>query len=157
MNVKSWFCSQVYIAAIFNFPWWYPIHLDNLLIKSFGFSQICNFLCSAFFSYVSFHVVFVVVSKIKLIPHTWLFIAVTMNDLKGNMRMCPDHLENWLHFGHRLLIFLILATFWLCELWAFFKQKRNDIKFGILTCPDYLQNRLELGHGFFLYFGAIWT
>ena len=54
-------------------------------------------------------------------------------------------------FGHRLLIFLILATFWLCELWAFFKQRRNDIKFGILTCPDYLQNRLELGHGFFIF------
>ena len=31
------------------------------------------------------------------------------------MLMYPDHLENWLDFGHHLLIFLILAPFWLRE------------------------------------------
>ena len=29
--------------------------------------------------------------------------------------MYSDHLENWLDFGHRLLIFFILAMFWLSE------------------------------------------
>ena len=31
------------------------------------------------------------------------------------MLMHPDHLQNWLDVGHRLLIFLILAAFWLSE------------------------------------------
>ena len=49
--------------------------------------------------------------KVKLI----LFIAVTLNGRKFDMLMYPDHLENWLDFGHHLLIFLILVVFWLCE------------------------------------------
>ena len=31
------------------------------------------------------------------------------------MLMYPDHLQNWLDLGHHLLIFLILASFWLRE------------------------------------------
>ena len=30
--------------------------------------------------------------------------------------MYPDHLQNWLVYGHGLLIFLILALFWLNEM-----------------------------------------
>ena len=35
--------------------------------------------------------------------------------LKFDMLMYPDHFQNWLYFGHSLLIFHILATFWLRE------------------------------------------
>ena len=40
----------------------------GLLNNSSSFSQNCNFLFLATFSIVPFHLVFVVVSKIKLIP-----------------------------------------------------------------------------------------
>ena len=42
--------------------------------------------------------------------------------------MYHDHLENWLDFGHRLLIFLILAVFLIgetgqmCDFRAFFLE-----------------------------------
>ena len=35
--------------------------------------------------------------------------------LKFDMLMYLDHFQNWLVFGHGLLIFLILALFWLSE------------------------------------------
>ena len=35
------------------------------------------------------------------------------NCLKFDMLMYPDHLWNWLHLGHGLLLFLILVPFWL--------------------------------------------
>ena len=44
------------------------------------------------------------------------------NGLKFYMLMYLDHLQNWLVYGHRLLIFLILALFWLSEtgqIWGF--------------------------------------
>ena len=37
------------------------------------------------------------------------------NGLKFYMLMYPDHLWNWLYFGHDLLIFLILVAFWLVK------------------------------------------
>ena len=37
------------------------------------------------------------------------------NSLKFYMLMYLDHLRNWLVYGHSLLIFLILALFWLSE------------------------------------------
>ena len=37
------------------------------------------------------------------------------NGLKFYMLMYLDHLQNWLVYGHSLLIFLILALFWLSE------------------------------------------
>ena len=37
------------------------------------------------------------------------------NCLKFNMLMYPDYLFNCLHFGHGLLIFIILMVFWLSE------------------------------------------
>ena len=44
------------------------------------------------------------------------------NGLKFYMLMYLDHLQNWLVYGHGLLIFVILALFWLCEtgqIWGF--------------------------------------
>ena len=44
------------------------------------------------------------------------------NSLKFYMVMSPDHLQNWLVYGHSLLIFLILVLFWLNEtgqIWGF--------------------------------------
>ena len=43
-------------------------------------------------------------------------------DLKFYMLMYLDHLQNWLVYGHGLLIFLILALLWLSvtgEIWGF--------------------------------------
>ena len=42
--------------------------------------------------------------------------------LKFYMLMYLDHLQNWLVYGHGLLVFLILALFWLSEtgqIWGF--------------------------------------
>ena len=86
-------------------------------------SQLQFCICgNLFFSIEPFHLVFVVTSKIKLI----LFLtAVTSKGRKFDMLMYPDHLENWLDFGHHLLIFFILAAFWLsetdhiCNIWTF--------------------------------------
>ena len=44
------------------------------------------------------------------------------NGLKFNMLMYLDHLHNWLVYGRGLLIFVILALFWLSEtgqIWGF--------------------------------------
>ena len=44
------------------------------------------------------------------------------NSLKWYMLMYLDRLQNWLVYGHGLLIFLILALFWLSEtgqIWGF--------------------------------------
>ena len=44
------------------------------------------------------------------------------NGLKFYMLMYLDHLQNWLVYGYGLLIFLILALFWLSEtgqIWGF--------------------------------------
>ena len=44
------------------------------------------------------------------------------NDPKFYMLMYLDHLQNWLVYGHGLLILLILALFWLSEtgqIWGF--------------------------------------
>ena len=44
------------------------------------------------------------------------------NDLKFYTLMSLDHLQNWLVYGYGLLIFLILALFWLSEtgqIWGF--------------------------------------
>ena len=44
------------------------------------------------------------------------------NGLQFCMLMYPDHLQNWLDFGHGLLIFLLLARLWFSEIgqmWGF--------------------------------------
>ena len=52
----------------------------------------------------------VVASKIKLIPHLRL-IAAILNGPKSDMLVYPDYRQKWVDFGHRLLIFLIVAAF----------------------------------------------
>ena len=132
--------------------------------------QFCIF--GIFFSTVPFHLVFVVTSKIKLIPcycshfewpgirhagvswPSWKVIRfwsssvdfphfggiLTLwnrpnlrfpgtflrtkgrNCIKIGMLMYSDHLQNTWDFGHGMLIFLILASFWLSEtgqIWDF--------------------------------------
>ena len=37
------------------------------------------------------------------------------NGLKFVILMCPDHLRNWLEFGHILSMFLIWVQFWLMK------------------------------------------
>ena len=51
--------------------------------------------------------------------------------LKFYMLMYLDHLQNWLVYGHGLLVFLILALFWLSEtgqIWGFraFPTERTE-------------------------------
>ena len=53
------------------------------------------------------------------------------NGLKFYMLMYLDRLQNWLVYGHGLLIFLILALFWLSEtgqIWGFraFPRERME-------------------------------
>ena len=96
VNIQSW-------MPIIKFSMMIP--LDGLINTCSG--QNCKFVFLAFF----FQLVFVVTSKIKLIP----FFAVTSNGWKFDMLIYPDHLGNWLDFDHRLLIFLILVAFWLSE------------------------------------------
>ena len=53
------------------------------------------------------------------------------NGLKFYMLMYFDHLQKWLVYGHGLLIFLILALFWLSEtgqIWGFraFPRERME-------------------------------
>ena len=64
------------------------------------------------------------------------------NDLKFYMLMYLDHLQNWLVYGHSLLIFLIFALFWFSEtgqIWG--------LKFCLLMYLDHLQNWLDYGCG----------
>ena len=61
------------------------------------------------------------------IGQIWVFPGISRrmhggNGLKFCTLMYPDHLQNWLVYGHGLLIFLILALFWLSEtgqIWGF--------------------------------------
>ena len=61
------------------------------------------------------------------------------NSLKFGKLMYPDHLHNLLDFGHCLLIFPILAAFWLCEtgqnygFWAFSWECMGEMAWN-LTC-----------------------
>ena len=83
--------------------------------------------------------------------------------LNFGMLMYPDHLQNMLNFGHGLLIFLILASFWNRSNWRFlaifFRMPgRNGLKFDMLMYPDYLSNCLHFGHGLriFLIWAVLW-
>ena len=96
--VKVWFLIWRFIAATFNFPLWYQ-HKFWVWPK-FQFSIFDKFFQLCFFTWC--------LSKMNLIPHL-RFTAVTLNGLKFDMLIYPDHLQNWLDFGHHLLIFLDLA------------------------------------------------
>ena len=130
------------------------IPLDGLLNISFGFSQIWNFLFLANLFNCAFSL------------SVCVFIAVTMNGLKLDMLIYPDHLHNLLDFGHRLLIFLILAPFYLVGKlrfgvsWIFFgTQGKNGLKFDmlLLTWPPLELITFWSQSVDFPHFGGIWT
>ena len=84
------------------------------------------------------------------------------NGLKINMLMYLDHLQNWLVYSHGLLIFLILALFWLSEtgqIWGFYmtpgiSQRThggNCLKSCTLMYHDHLKNWLVYGHGLVIF------
>ena len=81
------------------------------------------------------------------------------NGLKFYMLMCLDHLRNWLVYGHCLLIFIILALFWLCEtgqIWGFRgislrTHGGNGLKYDMLLYPDHLQNWLDYDYGLVIF------
>ena len=71
---------------------------------------------------------------------------------KFYMLMYLDHLQNWLVYGYGLLIFLILALFWLSEtgqIWGCRARTHggNGLKFCMLMYLDHLQNWWVLGYG----------
>ena len=55
------------------------------------------------------------------------------NGLKFCMLMYHDHLQNWLSYGHSLLIFLILALFWLGHIWGFWPFWSCSVDFPHFT------------------------
>ena len=66
------------------------------------------------------------------------------NGLKFCMLMYPDHLQNWLHYGYSLWIFLILVLFWLSEtgqIWGFQAFWSCTVDF-----PHYGDPLTETGH-----------
>ena len=80
------------------------------------------------------------------------------NGLKFYMLMYLDHLQNWLVYGHGVLIFLILALFWLWNGWnlGFPGISRrihwgNGPKFCTLTYLDHFQKWLVYGHSLFIF------
>ena len=78
------------------------------------------------------------------------------------------HLQNWLVHGHALLVFLILALFWLSEnrsnlgFPGIFRRTHggNGLKFRILMYLDHLQNWSDYGCSLMLFWlsetGQIW-
>ena len=64
--------------------------------------------------------------------------------LKFDKLIHPDHLWNWLHSGHGLLVFLIMAPFWLCQTgqmcsfqafsWQCMGGMGRNFSFSSLTC-----------------------
>ena len=72
--------------------------------------------------------------KTSVRPERFPGICLRMHggiSLKFYMLMYLDHLQNWLVYGHGLLIFLILALFWLSEtgqIWGFraFPRERME-------------------------------
>ena len=62
------------------------------------------------------------------------------NGLKYGMLLYPDHLQNWLAYHYSLLIFVILALFWLSEtgqIWGFqaFLPLSPNWARGVLSSP----------------------
>ena len=77
--------------------------------------------------------------KTSVCPSVWRGCRRTHggNGLKFYMLMYLDHLQNWLAYGHGLLIFLILALFWLSEtgqiwgFWAFPRERMEEMAWNV--------------------------
>ena len=67
--------------------------------------------------------------------------------LKFNMQMCRDCISNCVHFGHGLLIFLILTVFWLsetsqiCSSWAFSGEYIAGIAWTDLVISEEMEKK----------------
>ena len=109
-KVKIWFLIRVVIAATFKFPWWYLYMVYETYVSDLAKIAILYFWHFFFNCTFSFSLCGDIKDKVDS-----FLIAVTLNGRKFDMLMHPDQLENWIDFGHRLLIFLILAAFWLSE------------------------------------------
>ena len=81
------------------------------------------------------------------------------NGLKFCMLMYPDHLQNWIDYGHGLLIFLLLASLWLglnkSNLgfpgisWRM--HRGNCLQFCTLMYLNNHQNCLDYSHGLLIF------
>ena len=79
--------------------------------------------------------------------------------LKFCMLMYRDPLQNWLDYGHGLLIFLFLAPLWLSEMgeiWGFpgitgRTHGGNGLKMCMPMYHDHLQNWLVYGYGLLIF------
>ena len=82
----------------------YPAHLQNRLDYSYGL-LIFYILVLFWLSETG------QIWGLRAIPGE----LMEENGLKFCMLIYPDHLQNWLDFGHALLIFLIMVPLWLSE------------------------------------------
>ena len=80
------------------------------------------------------------------------------NDLKFGMLIYPDHLQEWWDYGHGLLIFLILTTFWLSEtgqICGFLEFSEmhweNGLQFDIMMYLCYIQNWLDICYSLLIF------
>ena len=82
------------------------------------------------------------------------------NGFKFCTLMYLDHLQNWLVLGHGLLIFVILALFWLSEMGQIYlgfpgiswrTHGGNGLKYGMLLYPDHLHNWLAYGYSLVIF------
>ena len=179
------------------------IPLGDLLNISSGFGPNNNFVFLAFFfSIVPLYLIFVVVSKIKLIPFYcsyfgWLeiwhadvswppFLILAAFWLSETGQICYFRAFSWDHkggmasnlacwcilttvgsddFGHGMLIFLILAPFWLSEtvqIWGFLDflqiawEEWPKIWHGDVSLPPLELITFGSWSIGFPHFGAIW-
>ena len=103
INVDSWpkFLLQPQFSMM--------IPLDGLLNISSGLGQNCKFLFFTICFHSAFHLVFVVATtNLSFYCSHFEWPEIWHADVSWP-------LQNWLDFGHHLLIFLILASFWLSE------------------------------------------
>ena len=82
------------------------------------------------------------------------------NGLQFCILIYPDHFQNWLHFGHGLLIFLLLV--WLClseNLWSNLwfpgiyqrMHGENTLEFCMLMYPHHFQSWLDFGRALLIF------
>ena len=154
--------SSLYVYRSVDFEWL----VMKLKLLSSGCLWFNITVCSYIYIYIRFYA-----STIRCWKHyvCWLFVhpsvchsvqspkdhlsactVVGRNSLKFGMLMHPGHLQNWLDFGHGLLIFLIFALFWHSEMGqilCFYRHfLENMWKEWIVMYPKLLQNWWNYGH-----------
>ena len=106
----------------------YLDHLQNWLV--YGHTLLIFLILAGFFTYWNG-------SNLGFPGISWR--ALWGNGLKFSMLMYLEHLKNWLDYGHSLLIFLILALFWLSEtgqiwgFWAFSRERMEGMAWNFAS------------------------